>query len=120
MKLEMFPPGQDAASIMPSPIIGDIQSFIRRVRKKVIIGSRMNWHNIPKMTDLGFLNTSMKVSGFIPSATPNITNASTTLRMVIPVGLILTCMASNACAISCFITCFFSFYSYVASVIFLF
>lgn len=51
MKLDMFPPGQDATRIIPKAIIGEIQFLNVIVRRKVNAGSSTSWQMIPNMTD---------------------------------------------------------------------
>ena len=84
MKFEMLPPGQDATSIIPNEIIGDNQSLNVIVRRNVRAGRRISWHKMPIITDLGLLIISINVLGLMPSATPNITIASTIFRAIIP------------------------------------
>ena len=84
MKLEILPPGQAATRIMPRPIMGEIQPVRRMASRQVKAGSRMSWHNIPSKTDLGFLNTSTKICGLMPRATPYITKARTMLMVFMP------------------------------------
>ena len=99
MKLEMFPPGQDATRIIPRAIIGDIQFLNVMVRRKVNAGRRIIWQIMPNNIDFGFVNTSTNVLGLIPRATPNITKASTMLIVFIPASFIFTLIASS-CAIT--------------------
>ena len=94
MKLEMFPPGHEATSIIPSAIIGDIALPKPSARRKVNAGSSMNWQTIPRITDFGCLNTSANIFGLIPSATPYITKASTMFIVFIPPAFRLTWMLS--------------------------
>ncbi len=100
MKLEMFPPGQDATRIMPRPIIGEIHRLMRMASRQVKAGSRTNWHVAPRMTDLGFLNTSTNVPGLMPSETPYMTKASTILMVFIPPAFRVTWIWSMAAAVS--------------------
>ena len=99
IKLDMFPPGHEATRIIPRAIIGLIQPSKDIVRRKVRAGSRNSWQIIPSTTDFGFLKTSMKVLGLMPSATPNMTKASTMLMAFIPASFIFTLIASS-CAIT--------------------
>jgi hypothetical protein len=94
MKLDTFPPGQDATRIIPKAIIGEMKSPHAIIRSKVRAGSRIIWHTIPVMIDFGFVKMSTNVEGLIPSATPNITNARTILRSVEP-PFIVTSIASR-------------------------
>ncbi len=100
MKLEMFSPGHAATSIIPSAIMGDIMSPMIIVIQNVSIGSSIIWHRIPVIADFGFLAMLMNVPGFMPSATPNITNASTIFRVCIPAGLMNTDILSISAASS--------------------
>ena len=90
MKLEMLPPGQAATRIIPRPIIGEIHPVRRTARRQVKAGRRTIWHSIPKRTDLGFLNTSTKMCGLMPSATPYMTNARMMLMVFMPPAFRLT------------------------------
>jgi hypothetical protein len=99
MKLEMFPPGQEATRIIPNAIIGDIQFLNVIVRRNVSAGSRMSWHITPRKIDCGFLKMSTNVFGLIPSATPNITKANTILMAFMPASFMFTLIASR-CAIT--------------------
>ena len=103
MKLEMFPPGQAATRIIPRPIMGEIQPVSRMASRQVNAGSRISWHIAPRITDLGFLKTSMKIPGLIPSATPYITNARIILMVFMPPAFRFTSMLSMVAAISGFI-----------------
>ena len=100
MKLDIFPPGQAATRIIPSAIIGDIQSFNKIVSRKVNAGSSMIWHIIPSIIDFGLRTISRKDEGLMPKATPNITKARTILIMSMPVLFILTFIASSEAIIS--------------------
>ena len=94
MKFEMFPPGQDDTSIIPSAIIGEIQSPHSIMRTNVSAGRRTSWQTIPVRMDFGFFMISTNVAGLMPRATPNITNARTMLRSVEP-PFIVTSRASR-------------------------
>jgi hypothetical protein len=93
MKFETLPPGHAATRIIPRAIIGERMSPIAKTRRNVNAGSRMSWHIIPVMIDFGFVIISRNVLGLMPSATPKITIARTTLRRVEP-PLIVTSIAS--------------------------
>ena len=99
MKLDMLPPGQEATNIMPIAMVQLMLSFRQRASRKVNSGSSMHWHSIPSSTDFGLVNTSLKVCGLMPSATPYITNARTILMVFIPPALRLTLMLSIVLAI---------------------
>ena len=84
MKLEMLPPGQDATSIMPRATIGVIQWFRAMQIRNVTAGSPTHCSRMPVMMDLGWRNTSLKVSSLIPRATPNMMKASRMLTIIMP------------------------------------
>ena len=84
MKLEMLPPGQEATRIMPRPIMGEIHQLRRMASRQVKAGSRTSWHSMPSRTDFGLRNTSTKMPGLMPRATPNMTNARMILMVFIP------------------------------------
>lgn len=100
MKLDMFPPGQAATSIMPMATMGVIWSFKSTISKNVMAGSRINWQVSPKIADLGFLKTFLNSAGLMPRATPNITSANTKLITLIPLAEKLSRMGSrfNSCS----------------------
>ena len=84
MKFEMLPPGHDATKIIPRAIIGVINGLRISAMAKVTAGNATHCKKIPKITDLGLVNTSLKVCGLIPNATPNITKASMIFTITIP------------------------------------
>lgn len=84
MKLEIFPPGQDATRIIPNATIGVITGESANATAKVTAGRAIHCSNTPRITDLGFLNTSLNVSSLIPSATPNIIKARIMFTIAIP------------------------------------
>ena len=98
MKLEMFPPGQDATRIIPNAIIGGIQRYISRMSRKVIAGKPIHCRNNPVVMDLGLLKTSLNILGRRPRATPNIMKANTILIVWIPASLKLMVMAFRDCS----------------------
>ncbi len=94
MKLEMFPPGQAATRIIPMAIMGEIHPVMRIARPQVNAGSSTSWLSIPRSTDFGFLKTSTKMPGLMPSATPYITKARMMLIVFIPPAFSVTLMLS--------------------------
>ena len=100
IKLEMFPPGQEATRIIPIAIVQVMLSPKARASRKVNRGSSTIWHTKPRITDLGLVKTLMNIFGLMPRATPNITNASTMLMVFIPPAFSVTLMASIAAAVS--------------------
>ena len=84
MKLETLPPGHEATRIMPNATIGEMRLPHAMIRRNVNAGRSMIWHTIPVMIDFGFLTISTKFEGFMPRATPNITNPSATFRRCCP------------------------------------
>ena len=119
MKLEMFPPGQDATRIIPNAIMGVITGERIRATANVTAGRATHCRNIPTNTDFGFLNTSLKVWNFIPSATPNIINASIMFTTAIPPWpkLMLRALRLSNCS---FIVCRFSslqIYTFILKVV---
>ena len=61
MKLDMFPPGQQATKIIPNAIIGVIQWFKAIQVRNVTNGRPTHCNNMPRITDLGFLKISLNV-----------------------------------------------------------
>ena len=106
MKLEMLPPGQDATSIMPRATIGVIQWFRARQIRNVTAGSPTHCRRMPVMMDLGWRNTFLNVSVFIPRATPNIMKASRMLTIIMPFSPKLIEMELRLSSCS-FIVCLF-------------
>lgn len=104
MKLEMFPPGQEATSIIPMAMVQDIDEPSASASRKVNSGSRIIWLHAPTSTDLGFLNTSTNIPGLMPRATPYITNASTMLMVFMPPAFRVTSIPSISETISGFIS----------------
>ena len=100
MKFEMLPPGHEATRIIPSAIIGVITGLSASAIAKVTAGRPTHCNNKPVITDLGFINTSLKVCVLIPSATPNITNAKMILTIAIPLSpkLIVTLLRDSSCS----------------------
>ena len=84
IKLEIFPPGQEATKIIPNAIIGVINGLNANAIANVTAGKPTHCNNIPTITDLGFLNTSLNVCVLRPKATPNITNARIKFTIIIP------------------------------------
>ena len=75
IKFEILPPGHEATSNIPMAIIGVINGLSTMAKRQVMAGNIIHCRSIPTITDLGFLNTSLKVWNLIPKATPNITIA---------------------------------------------
>ena len=75
IKFEMLPPGHDATKIIPIATIGVINGFSTMVKRQVIAGRITHCSSTPRITDFGFLKTSLNVWTLMPRATPNITNA---------------------------------------------
>ena len=94
MKLLILPPGQDATSIIPIAMENDTAGPSAHARRKVSSGSRTSWQSIPSSTDLGFLNTSTKMRGWMPRATPYITKARIMLIVFMPPALSVTTIES--------------------------
>ena len=94
MKLEMFPPGQEATRIMPSAMVQLIQCPKARASRKVSSGSRISWQQTPMIRDFGLLKTSANILGLMPSATPYMTKARTMLMVFMPPAFIVTLMPS--------------------------
>ena len=90
MKLEMLPPGQEATRIMPRPIMGEIHPVSAMASRQVNAGRSTSWHRMPSSTLLGFLNTSTKMAGLMPSETPYMTSARIILMVFMPPALRLT------------------------------
>ena len=61
-----------------------IQGFRARQIRKVTAGRPTHCRRTPVMMDLGWRNTFLKVSSFIPRATPNMMKASRMLTIIIP------------------------------------
>ena len=74
IKLEMFPPGHAATSIIPMAILG--AGCIINTKQYVNAGSTKNWESIPSNGDFGFLKTLRKSSTVKFKATPNIMMAN--------------------------------------------
>ena len=70
--------------------MGEIQPVRRIARPQVKAGSRTSWQSMPSSTDLGFLNTSTKMRGLMPSATPYMTKARMMLMVFMPPAFRLT------------------------------
>ena len=100
IKFEMLPPGHDATKIIPNAIIGVMRGLRANTIANVAAGKTTHCDTIPKITDLGFVNTSLNVCSLIPKATPNITNARIKLTIVIPLSpkLILTAFRASSCS----------------------
>src|SRR5690554_5064853 len=69
IKLEMFPPGQEATNIIPNANAGG--GFKIQTRRNVKNGSNKNWEITPTEALLGRFTTSLKSLGFMPKAIPN-------------------------------------------------
>lgn len=76
IKLDIFPPGQDATSIIPIAMVGVIKFPKRMSRINVTKGMAKNCEKNPIIVDFGFRAIFLKCSGFISRATPNIIKAS--------------------------------------------
>ena len=100
MKFEILPPGHDATKIIPNAIIGVMTGLRANAMAKVTAGRATHCNNRPTITDLGFINTSLKVWVLIPRATPNITNAKMILTIAIPPSpkLIATLLSDSSCS----------------------
>lgn len=73
IKLEIFPPGQEATKIIPRAILG--LGCKIRIRPKVKAGRIINCEVTPNREDLGLRHNLLKSDGLMSSATPNITIA---------------------------------------------
>ena len=69
MKLEMFPPGQAATSIMPNAILGE--GSMIKTKTNVAAGSSRNCNSSPTSAALGAIKTFLKSSSLMSSAIPN-------------------------------------------------
>ena len=83
-KFEMFPPGQDATSIIPRAIIGVINGLSANATANVIAGSANHCSIAPIIIDFGFFIMSFIVRGLIPRATPNMTKARMMFTIIMP------------------------------------
>ena len=83
-KFDMFPPGHEATSIIPSAIIGVINGLKANATANVIAGSASHCNIAPTIIDLGFFTMSFKVRGFMPRATPNMTKARMMFTIIMP------------------------------------
>ena len=77
---EMFPGGQHATRIMPSAIDGVTGRI--RVSANVTAGSTISCARIAMTNGLGLRATTLKSSGEVSSAMPNMISPSTTFRMM--------------------------------------
>ena len=100
MKFEMLPPGQEATRIMPSAMVQLMDLPKASASRKVNSGRMTSWLTMPRISDLGFLNTFTNILGLIPRATPYITKASTMLMVFIPPALRVTSMLSIRAVVS--------------------
>ena len=75
IKLEILPPGHDATKIIPMATIGVINGLRTIAKRQVTAGRITHCNSTPRITDFGFLKTSLNVLTLMPRATPNITNA---------------------------------------------
>ena len=76
----MFPGGQQATRIMPSAIDGVTGRI--SVSANVTAGSTISCARIAMTNGLGLRATTLKSSGEVSSAMPNMISPSTTLRMM--------------------------------------
>jgi hypothetical protein len=60
IKLEIFPPGQEATSIIPSAIVGVIRFLSAMVIRKVTAGSKKNCDKKPVITGFGLIISFLK------------------------------------------------------------
>ena len=99
-KFEMFPPGHDATSIIPSAIIGVMSGLNASTIANVIAGSDSHCSSSPIAMGLGFLMFSFMVRGLMPSATPNITKARMMFTIAIPLSpkFIVTELSDSSCS----------------------
>ena len=109
MKLEMFPPGHEATSIMPMAIVQVMLLPKASVSRKVSSGRKTSWLSMPAKMGLGLLKRSTKVRGLIPKATPYMMKARTILTVFIPPAFKATEMLSILLAISGVIALRFKF-----------
>ena len=100
MKFEMLPPGQEATRIMPSAMVQLMDLPKASASRKVNSGRMTSWLTMPRISDLGFLNTFTNILGLMPRATPYITKASTMLMVFIPPALRVTSMLSIRAVVS--------------------
>ncbi len=73
-KLETLPPGQEATNNMPSANPGN--GSRNQINRKVAAGSNKNCAVMPVKTALGFALSSLKLSFFSESETPNMIKAN--------------------------------------------
>ena len=89
-----YTPEKYGSVIIPMAIMGEIHPVMRIARPQVNAGSSTSWLSIPRSTDFGFLKTSTKMPGLMPSATPYITKARMMLIVFIPPAFSVTLMLS--------------------------
>ena len=100
MKFDTLPPGQEPTKIMPIATIGVMCLWKMMMRRKVMAGMMIHWPMTPTRIDFGLRNTSAKVPGLMPSATPYITIARAIFSISIPdlLKLILTGSRFSSCS----------------------